>query len=585
MTASKRAGQDMNYGQIEHLDFAVPSESEPSLTVQVNDHPHLILMRIISDDRFASPNKRNGALQVSRTPDSAQGERWHCLNFDSPMNAFPGEYYYRVAKLESVTLTLRFTAPKWRARLMRRQGNWPPEVVAQEIGTGAATISMDAPLRGKPDRFYLELSYSGSFSPDLMAWTSPQPATLPPLGISITTYNKQAYLLPNLDALTQSAAFKAGLLDILVVNNGDDLGQIPEGIDVKTLNNVGGTGGFLEGHRHFREKGYKYFVIMDDDISIAPDFADRLYALSCLSKDYHIGSLAEILNISDRIIKEQGADVSEDNVFGLRLHNQNMDLQGYDRHRIYGFWEADFSGWWSLMVALDGPPPRMPRNQFIKRDDVMFGYESRRQGTSTVVFPNLIVAHGEEGAPTYYYYDIRNDLILRARNHPPLSMSLKQLVRIAGWLMLTLRIDRQRMFNAALADFMKGPKALDSTDIGTTLRRIKAMAQKTVPLPKAAKTQSLGGGGIPSYTQLALQWVRPSAWRQSSSPPIINDNVIRHCMGRYNYYERVPFSDTGYLRKRSLRSIFQFLRSLGLIVRLGVTRNALMKAYKKGADQ
>ncbi|MEN9062982.1 hypothetical protein [Ponticoccus litoralis] len=198
-------------------------------------------------------------------------------------------------------------------------------------------------------------------------------------------------------------------------------------------------------------------------------------------------------------MKEQGANVSASHTFGIDLINPFTDLQGWDRHRVYGFYEADFSGWWSLMVDLDGPAPAMPEKQFIKRDDIMFGYESRRQDVVTVVPPNLVVAHGEEGAPAYYYYDIRNDLILRARNADRLSLSLKQLVRIAGYLMLSLQADRQKMFNAALADFLAGPAALQASDIGQTLKRVRAMASRTAAHPAAAQGAdgqgSCAGGG------------------------------------------------------------------------------------------
>ncbi len=537
---------------------------------------------MVLDDSFGQPEKRNGAYLADRRAMGPSNEKWNRLNFDSPSNAFPSEHYRRVAGLERATLSLRFDADKWLVRLLRRGGNEPPKTVFQETGNGTAEICIDTPpLRNAPERFYLELSYTGTLSAELLAWTTPAPATLKPLGVAITTYNKPEYLLPNLEILKQSAAYRAGLLDVLVINNGKALESLPDGIQVTELDNVGGTGGFLEGHRHFRARNYGHFVIMDDDIAIGPDFVDRLYALSCLSRSYHVGSLAEILNIPDRIIKEQGADVSETNVFGLELHNADLNLQGHERHRLYPLKEVDFSGWWSLLVDLDGPAPRMPRKQFIKRDDVMFGYESRAKGMPTVVFPNLLVAHGEEGSPSYYYYDIRNDLILRARNHPPLTTSIRQMLNIAGSLMLTLRLDRQRMFNAALSDFLAGPRALEKSDMGRTLKKVRAMAEKPVALPKDADIQS--GGDRPPLPELLLNWFRPSAWRRNDAPPVVAGNAIRHSMGRYSYYDKLPYGDAGYLRRRSPASLYQLLRSFALILRFAVTRNAVMRAYKKGA--
>lgn len=249
------------------------------------------------------------------------------------------------------------------------------------------------------------------------------------------------------------------------------------------------------------------------------------------------------------------------------------------------------------MVDLDGPPPAMPEKQFIKRDDIMFGYESRRQGMATIVPPNLVVAHGEEGAPAYYYYDIRNDLILRARNADHLSLSLKQLVRIAGYLMLSLKLDRQKMFNAALTDFLAGPAALQASEIGQTLKRVRAMASKPQPIlpqPKAltarervekAEVQGqtrLGGGDRPPLRALLRDWITPSAWSTPDPLPIVESNPLLHARGQGAYLDVIPFTDTAYLRKRQAAAPFQFLHALWLIARLYCGRKRLLKAYKDG---
>jgi GT2 family glycosyltransferase len=391
-----------------------------------------------------------------------------------------------------------------------------------------------------------------------------------------------------------------------VVNNGDPLPEDPAMAEIKALPNVGGTGGFLAGHAHFKEKGYRHFVIMDDDIAILPDFIDRLYAISCFAENVHVGTMAEILNVPERIVKEQGANVSGSHTFGIDLINPFTDLQGWDRHRVYGYYEADFSGWWSLMVDLNGPTPTMPEKQFIKRDDIMFGYESRAQDVPTIVPPNLVVAHGEEGAPAYYYYDIRNDLILRARNSEGLSLSAKQLFQIAGYLMLSLQADRQRMFNAALSDFMAGPDHLQKSDIGKTLKHVRGMASKPLPIPKVPsekdrlmakdnktdlataedvsdlpETQArLGGGERPRIRAVLRDWIKPSAWKTLDPLPIVENNPLLHARGQGAYLDVVPFTDTAYLRKREISAPFRFLHAVLLIAKLYCIRGRLLRAYK-----
>lgn len=574
-----------------------PESAAPPLTVDIDGTDHLILMRCIDDDRFGNLDKINGAYADWVAPDFVASGYKQTRNYDSTLNAVPVEHYFRLTGLAEVMALARFSAPQWCLRVLSRTANRAPVLLHEEEGTGAADISLSVPLSKKPYRLYFELSWTGALDVDLLAWTTPKPEALQPLGVSITTYNKAAYLLPNLETLAQSAAYGAGVLDILVVNNGDALPQEPAMAEVKPLPNVGGTGGFLAGHAHFKAKGYRHFVIMDDDIAILPDFIDRLYALSCFVEGQHVGTIAEILNVPERIMKEQGANVSGPHTFGIDLINPFTDLQGWNRHQVYGYYEADFSGWWSLLVDLDGPPPAMPEKQFIKRDDIMFGYESRLGGMPTVVPPNLVVAHGEEGAPAYYYYDIRNDLILRARNSGPLGLSVVQMVRIAGYLMLSLQTDRQRMFNAAVMDFMAGPGRLAKSDIGKTLRRVRGLAAKPQEIPAAPSDVALKaasgaeraaldaqrrqkGGERPRVRSVLADWIKPGAWRVPDPLSIVEDNPLLHARGQGAYLDVIPFTSTAYLRKRQISGPLQFLRALLLLVVLYCMRGRLIRAYK-----
>lgn len=556
-----------------------PLKHDTPLTITLAGTKHLVLMRLVLEDRFGNEDKAPCTSSGHHIHTAPGGVTWQTLQFDTAINALPGEYYKRVAEISDVSLVVNANALHWRARLIRRLGDSVPVVVDEAEGNGQTQLVLNAKLSRRPERFYLELSYTGAISIGDVAWTTEAPKTLEPLGVSITTYNKPDYLRPNLELLCQSASFKAGLLDVLVVNNGSPLENMPAGVEIQQMPNIGGTGGFLTGHAHFKGKGYRHFVIMDDDIAIPDDFIDRLYALSVLAKGYHIGTLAEILNTAPRVVKEQGGHVAPDHVFGLDLLHPMTDLASHAKNNLYGFYEVDFSGWWSLLVDLQAPKPTIPEKQFIKRDDIMFGYEGRQAGTPTIVFPNLIVAHGEEGAPTYFYYDIRNDLILRARNNDNLSLSLNQMHQIASSLMFTLKADQQQMFNQALAAFLAGPKALARSEIGKTLGRIRKMAQKPVSLPEDAEV--IGGGGHPDRKALLRGFFRPRAWQTDPSIPIVDSNPLFHAIGRKRYFEPILYSKKGFLRERKLRLITGYLKSLWLLGRIAMSRKSLVRAYQQ----
>lgn len=541
---------------------------------------HICLMSFVFDDRYGRAGKQNGAYRRDQIFPNALddgAQTWTRLNFDSAINSFPEEYYVRTCGLDTASLAVELTAEDWYVCILRRIDNFPPQYVTSASGKGKIVLNLPVHLEMKPARLCVELHYKGPLTLKRLAWSAKKPADTPNMGISITTYNKQKYLLPNIDIIRQSTAFAAGLVDLLIVNNGDAIDGLPEDVSLKTLANVGGTGGFLAGYEYFADRQCRKFVIMDDDIALDADFVDRVYALSCLAGRFHIGSLAEILNIDARIVKEQGGNIDADNVFGLDLKNQDIDIVGGNRHSLYAFYSVQFSGWWSLLVHIENEGPGIPEGLFIKRDDIMFGFESARRGIPTLVFPNLRIAHGEEGAPAYYYFDLRNDLINRARNTGMLGISIKQLLVIAGGLFLTLRHDRQRMLNMALADFMKGPEALDRVDVGKKLAEVRKIAQKPVSYPHDSAV--LDQVGRVSMRRAALSFLSPSAYKIPAHAPVITRDPASNAAYIGAYYEPIRYTDNVYRHTRHLSAIASLIRATLLIGRLALTRRALCHRY------
>jgi hypothetical protein len=559
--------------------------SERRLVHDVGQMRHLTLMNFIPDDSYGRQGKANVAVwrdhafatDIHQT-EARREDGWVRLVFDSAVNSLPEAYYREAAGIATVALAVDLQASEWRVMVLRRFDNRAPQLVEMCEGQGAVDLSIPVRLgRQSAGRLCVELQYRGQLELKWLAWTAPAPKQLPKLGVSITTFNKQAFLLPNLEILRASAPFRAGLLDVLVVNNGSAIDGLPSDLAVITLDNVGGTGGFKAGYTHFVAKGYAKFVIMDDDIAIQDDFIERIFALSCLVGALHVGALAEVLNTPERFIKEQGGFVSIRNTFGLDLPNALLDLSGNGRHRLYAYRPVHFSGWWSLLVHIDQPQPDLPDWLFIKRDDILFGYQSYLRNVPTCVFPNLHVAHSEEGAPAYFYYDIRNDLVMRARSQH-LGISIKQLFRIVGAQFLALRLDRQRMFNLALADFLKGPQAMACIPVGRKLMQVRKLADKPVPVPTHAP--EITEASTVRYRKGLLSWLSPAAYRSSGAVSLIRRDPARHAAGRAAYYEPLMFTDRVYLRRRSPAAILSVVRGLWLVGRLALTRGRICRAYR-----
>ncbi len=551
-------------------DFTAISRA---VTLSVAGARHLVLMRAVADDRYGVAAKANAALQTGAGDDG-----FACLTrLDSLSNAFPESHYRQLAGLGAVTLAFDLDAPDWELRLWRGDATGGMTRLASQRGQGrqAGHLTVDL-TAAEASRLFVDLRHGPGLRLHDLAWTTPAPETLPVLGLSITTYNKPGFVTETLDTIAASGPAAAGLLDLLLVNNGAAIPGLPPALTVQTLPNHGGTGGFLAAVAHFRARGRARFVIMDDDIRLHPDLMQRLYALSCLVGALHVGVMAEILNIPERRIKEQGANLDPVRFLHLDPVNARRLIDADNRTGFYAPHPVDYSGWWAELIDLTCPAPLPPAWLFIKRDDIFYGVASARAGTPTQVFPNLMVAHSEEGAPLYHYFDLRNELVLRMLQ-PGLDFAPRDLRHMALLFLLTLRADPLALTNAALADILRGPTFLQAMDHGARLKQLRAIARPPVPIPPGTprRTARFRQGKLRNL--LAFVLPRPGGGEIPVLPQALPSTVgpLRA------YYEPVEGEAKGYLRQRSLASVGLYLRALWLIARLARARRRLTQDYRR----
>ncbi|WP_139103191.1 glycosyltransferase family 2 protein [Pararhodobacter sp. CCB-MM2] len=534
----------------------------------------LVLMNLVLRDGYAGAGKASCA--VSLAP-AGQG---FALDFDSAINAFPEAHYHQIG-LRTARVRVTLAAGDATLDLRRVQPDGQSERLGTADGQGGCSLGLTVDLQEGSGRLVVLLHLSPDAQLLEACWETPFHGPATPLGISITTYNKPEYLAETLAGLRASPPAKAGLFDLLVVNNGDPVAA-PGATEVMR-DNIGGTGGFLTAFAHFRAAGHRHFVIMDDDIVLGPDLPQRLYALHCLSEGQHIGTLAEILNTPARRIKEQGADVDRDRVLGLNLHNEDLLLDGADRGQLYAPRLVDYSGWWTLMVDIDAAGPLPPESLFIKRDDISFGLESGAAGCPTLVPPHLHLAHSEVGNPIYLYFDIRNDLIMRAQSDLPLEISSGSLRQIAQNALVRLQIDRQIMGIRAMRDFMKGPEHIAALKPAEVLKELRSLVSKGEVIDEGMTRYPVGS--LPFRPSSARDFLRLESWARADGPdPIIDDP--QHYLGtRRRYLEEIPGTGRVVLRQRTWKGFGLYLVSLLLIAMLQLRLNGLRRAYRASRDR
>ena len=248
-------------------------------------------------------------------------------------------------------------------------------------------------------------------------FTSTTPVRDVHLGVAITTFNRQEYVLTTIDRLVEVESTVAGMkghLKVLVVDNARNLQpQLPAGAPVRVIPNpnLGGAGGFARGLIEFREEGWStHVVFMDDDISLEPESIVRTITLLSHATNpdlcIHGAMMSEELPWMQF---EAGAEYEFRSVYPLRAVGRGVDLRHRsDVVRDHLEVDLDYTAWWftvfPMHLAQQNPLP-----VFVRGDDVAYGL--MHTGRHTVTMNGIAVWHADfalKNNPSSLYYEVRN---------------------------------------------------------------------------------------------------------------------------------------------------------------------------------
>ncbi len=237
------------------------------------------------------------------------------------------------------------------------------------------------------------------------------------LGVSITTFNRQEYVLKTIDRLVNLEATELsvkGHLQVVVVDNARNLEpQLPASAPVRVLPNpnLGGAGGFARGLIEFRDKGWStHVVFMDDDISLEPESIVRAISLFAYAASPDLCIHGAMLSEEQPWMQfEAGSTYDFKAVYPLRAIGRDIDLRSRSevvRDRLEP--EIDYSAWWFTAFPMHlGSQNPLP--VFVRGDDVAYGL--LHTGRNTVTLNGIAVWHADfalKNNPTSLYYEIRN---------------------------------------------------------------------------------------------------------------------------------------------------------------------------------
>ncbi len=237
------------------------------------------------------------------------------------------------------------------------------------------------------------------------------------LGVAITTFNRQEYVLKTIDRLIDiesSVPELNGNVKILVVDNARNLQpSLPPSAPVQLLPNpnLGGAGGFARGIMEYRSAGWStHVVLMDDDILLEPESIVRTVQLLKFATSPDLCVHGAMLSEERPWMQfEAGSMYKFKSIYPLRALGRFIDLR--ERSEVLGEYKPeqfDYSAWWftvfPMHLAKENPLP-----VFVRGDDVAFGL--MHTGKTTVTMNGIVVWHADfalKNNPSSLYYEIRN---------------------------------------------------------------------------------------------------------------------------------------------------------------------------------
>lgn len=245
-----------------------------------------------------------------------------------------------------------------------------------------------------------------------------------PIGIVICNYNKRNFVVDCIRSVQES---KVHNFDIYMVDNAsadDSVEAVKKefGNSVTILQNkenLGGSGGFNTGLRVVIEKGYQYFVCLDNDVQVDENAINALYEYMEANPDVGMaGSRVYHMQMPD-YIQQCGLKIDFDRCTARTLYADRLE-DGTLPEVI----ECDTVATCSVMIRgsliRDTEVGIMPEDNFIYWDDMEWGHRMHLAGYRIVTLAASQVLHqmGANVKPVntfidYYMWRNRTNFFMR----------------------------------------------------------------------------------------------------------------------------------------------------------------------------
>jgi len=338
--------------------------------------------------------------------------------FDTAFGLFPAGRWRRLTTLSNVSARVHVEG-RARVNLVAVTNTEEDIVDSVEIDGGTVVLSVPNFEESQVGTLYVAVTaIADHVKVHGGEWTTSMPASRDvTLGVAITTFNRQEYVLKTISRLVElerSVVELAGRLRVVVVDNAQNLQpELPTNAPVTVIPNpnLGGAGGFARGIMTLRDGGWaSHIVVMDDDILLEPESVVRTVSLLSYARSVDLCVHGAMMSEEQPWMQfEAGANYEFRSVYPLRAVGRLDDMR--DRSEIIhdaAEIPFDYTAWWFTVfpvhLANENPLP-----VFVRGDDVAYGL--LHTGRHTVTLPGIVVWHADfalKNNPSSLYYEVRN---------------------------------------------------------------------------------------------------------------------------------------------------------------------------------
>lgn len=417
------------------------------------------------------------------------------LTFDTSFGVFHAGRWRRLTVVDD--LSVRVVAQgRGRVEVWASNRRGENVVATAQLGAAPVEIHLGSLQQSEWGVLWVRVVAEGACRVERVEWLTSTPAAHEVrLNLSITTFNRQAYVIPTVKAvlsLVRGLDALRGRVRVLVVDNAANVDFDEPAADELTVvpnRNLGGAGGFARGLMWLRKQGWATHVLfMDDDITLEAESLVRTVSLFAYARDRKLCVHGAMLSEERQWMQfESGSRYLWRSLYPLRALGQEDDL----RDRRLAVKDAKerrfaYSAWWytafPIDITRDNPLP-----VFVRGDDVGFGL--MHTGRHTVALNGVVVWHADfhlKNNPSSLFYETRNfamiDTLVFDRHRwwhlgrRFLALSFRNL--------FGFRYSSAEYMIRGMRAYLAGPAALaelDHTALHDELRRVDE--ERPAPLP------------------------------------------------------------------------------------------------------